>query len=288
MEKGIIMRNVYEQALPAVPAGFAVSPGKAEEHSYNVTPLSFKRGALNIDGTFYLPDIEKPPVAIISHGLGGTRLDVERCAEILAGSGIAAYIFDYCGGGPESRSDGSMLDMSVLTEKADLNAVLDGIKKLPAVNSGNIFLVGGSQGGFVSAMVARDRPDEIRALVLYFPAFVIPDEARKLFPSFSQISDTTELFGLVTVGRRYVEDVYNMDAYKEITPYNHDVLIFHGDKDLLVPVSYSERALKEYASAKLVIVKGSGHAFYRGNKPSESDIERTSRKTAAFIEAHVK
>lgn len=269
-------------ALFAAPAGAGSAASSDGSRAYTATPLVFARGGIKIDGVLYLPDVKKPPVVIISHGFGGTRRDTARYAEALTSEGIAVYVFDFYGGSENSKSGGSMLDMSVLTEKEDLSAVLDGIKQSPSVDGENVFLMGESQGGFVSAMVARDRVKDIKALILVFPALVIPDDARKLFSSPSEIQDKNRVFGYKTVGRKYYEAVYNMDAYKEIMPFKKDVLIFHGDKDDIVPISYSVRAQKEYDAAELVIVKGAGHGF------SGKDHEDTARRAASFIKSHVK
>ena len=71
----------------------------------------------------------------------------------LAKLGYAAYCFDFCGGSVMgSKSDGKTTDMSVLTEVADLEAVIAHIRSLPY--TGNKPLMGCSQGGFVSAITA--------------------------------------------------------------------------------------------------------------------------------------
>ena len=43
--------------------------------------------------------------------------------------GYLCYTFDFNGGGRESLSAGATTDMSVLTEQADLNAVIDQLKR---------------------------------------------------------------------------------------------------------------------------------------------------------------
>lgn len=64
------------------------------------------------------------PAVIFSHGFGGSHQVGAQYAEVLAGKGYVVYCFDFCGGGPGSRSDGSVLDMSIFTEQADLAAML--------------------------------------------------------------------------------------------------------------------------------------------------------------------
>ena len=57
----------------------------------------------------------------------------------------------------KSKSDGKTTEMSVLTEVKDLEVVIDYVSTLPYVNKDKIFLMGCSQGGFVSALVTFAR-----------------------------------------------------------------------------------------------------------------------------------
>ena len=54
--------------------------------------------------------------------------------------GIAAYCFDFIGGGPEVKSEGTMREMSVLSETEDLLAVMDAIRELEEEIGINIFI----------------------------------------------------------------------------------------------------------------------------------------------------
>lgn len=51
------------------------------------------------------------------------------------------------------------------------------------------------------------------------------------------------------------------DIYKDIKSYKKKVLIVHGDRDDIVPLSYSRKAVKTYSSADLKVIKGAGHGF---------------------------
>lgn len=68
--------------------------------------------------------------------------------------------------------------MTVGTECEDLETVIDCVKELDYVDPGRIFLQGESMGGLVSALVAARRPENIRAQVLWYPAFVVPEGAK--------------------------------------------------------------------------------------------------------------
>ena len=150
--------------------------------------------------------------------------------------------------------------MSIFTELDDLEAVIPKMKELDFVDSGNILLVGASQGGAVSALAAAAHPEDVRGLVLVYPAFVIPDDARKAFSDISEVPDEYQLMGM-TIGKAYYEGLFDFDIFEAIAPYTGNVLIIHGDADALVPLSYSERALDVYASAELKVIDGANHGF---------------------------
>lgn len=204
------------------------------------------------------------PTVIFSHGFRGNVKNTEDYAQSLAGMGIASYRFEFYGGSTESKSGGDMTEMSIFTEKSDLEAVIDMVKNLDFVDKDNIYLFGESQGGVVSAIVANDYEDEINGLILLYPAFVIPDDAREMFESVEDIPETINFMG-VDLGKIYYEDLLDYDVYENIDKYKNDVLIFHGDMDAIVDISYAEKAVETYDSAELVVIEGAGH----GNFTSE-------------------
>lgn len=92
-----------------------------------------QRNENQIYGVIYVPQNagDKMPAVIFSHGFGGNYRVGVQYARAPAEQGIVAYCFDFCGGSPGSRSDGSTLEMSIFTEQADLEAVLSMIQRLP-------------------------------------------------------------------------------------------------------------------------------------------------------------
>lgn len=249
---------------------------------YVVAKLSVKKGRQNIYGEVYLPEDGTGvyPVIIIGHEYGVNHHSVSKYAEMFARGGIAAYIFDFCGGGSGSRSDGSLLEMSVMTEVADMTAVLDEIAIQPFADKEHIFLMGASQGGLVAALTAAEKEQDIAGLVLYYPALIIPDVARAQYSSVAEIPGTFNNLG-ITVGKPYYADILDLDVYGTIGKYSNDVLIIHGGSDSLVPIRVSERALEVYPSAKLIPLKGANHMFYG------EDAATAGRLTLAFMEEHL-
>ncbi|MBP5168707.1 MAG: alpha/beta hydrolase [Oscillospiraceae bacterium] len=232
------------------------------------------REGKTIRGRVYRPEGTKLPVMIVSHGFMANWRTVTMEAQFFAGHGYAAICFDYNGGGVGCKSDGKSTEMSSLTEKKDLLAVIDAVKKLPYVDPENISLCGCSHGGFVSAMVAAQLKDEIKRLVLYYPAFCMPDDARAGKMELARFDPNnvpeTLRCGPMKLGRCFVTDIIGLDAYEEIKGYSGPVIIIHGTDDQIVNRSYSERAYKQYlddqggtpsANCQLVFIDKGNHGL---------------------------
>lgn len=214
-----------------------------------------------IYGKLYLPEgKEKCPAVILSHGYNGSGDDFVKECEYFASHGIIAFAFDFCGGSVHSRSTGDSKEMSVITEKEDLDMIINYVKEIQRVDKDRIFLLGGSQGGLVSALEAAEKQKEIRGMILYYPALCIPDDWKKRFPVNTQIPESMEFWDMV-LGESYVRAAQNLEPYNIIGNYGGPVLIIHGDEDKIVPPSYSAHARDVYENAELVILAGEGHGF---------------------------
>lgn len=222
---------------------------------------------------------EKLPAVIVSHGFASCTRDTKKYARVFADEGFAAVCFDFCMSG-SGKSSGSSLGMSVLTEKADLLNVLDYVKGLDFVDSDRITLAGCSQGGFVSALAAAEREDEVEQLVLYYPALCIPDDARRgqMINAKFDPNHVPEQFRalFVHLGSKYVLDVKDMEPFREICGYRRPVLIVHGTKDKLVDISYSRRAAQGYPNCRLVEVDGDHGFIFSG-------FAQSKRATLEFL-----
>ena len=206
-------------------------------------------------GIFQMPS-ETAPLIILSHGFNGCHLGNQDFADFFSVHGFNTFCLDFCGGGANSRSDGTLLDMSVLTEAEDLNAVIDYFR--PRFST--IFLWGASQGGFVSSYVAAHRPQDVQALAIEFPAYVLQGDAKKRVSPDGTFAEAVPAMNTL-IGRKYHMDAVSFDIYDVIGGYTGDVLIQHGDQDTLVPLRYSQRAAEIFPSAELVVLPGQGHGF---------------------------
>ena len=234
--------------------------------------FSCERDGLTIKGTVFLPKGKTDcPIAVISHGFMANQMFSQIHAQNLAKMGYAAFCFDFCGGTLVGSSDGDSTDMSVLTEVEDLKAVIEFAKSQSYTDENELVLLGCSQGGFVSAIVAAEMKEEVDALILLYPALCIPDDARSgemMFAKFDP-QNVPETFwcGPMKLGRRYVTDVIEMDPYEIINQYTGKVLIIHGNQDETVDISYALRAVETYSQAgadvEMKIIDKGGHTFFR-------------------------
>ena len=211
--------------------------------------FSCMRGDLTIRGTEYRPNGEKLPIAIVCHGFMANQQTVRQYARVLAKTG-----------------DGATTDMSVLTEVQDLEAVIRYAQSLPYTGD-TLLLMGCSQGGMVSALTAAKHPDAVDRLVLFYPAFCIPDDARAghmMMAHFDPQNLPEKIHcGPMPLGRCYPEAVMHMDVFREITPYTGRVLIVHGTADGIVKPDYAKKAAETYANAELHLIDGGAHGFNR-------------------------
>lgn len=245
--------------------------------AYSESAFSCRRGHLTIRGTEYRPAGTDLPVAIVCHGFMAYQDTVRQYAKFLAGLGYCAYCFDFCGGSvlKKGKSDGSTTDMSVLTEVADLEAVIDYVQSLPYTGK-RLLLMGCSQGGFVCALTAAKHPGQVERLVLFYPALCIPDDARAgkmMFARFDPNNIPEYIScGPMKLGRCYPADVMGMDPFAEIAGYPGPVLIVHGTKDQIVDPDYSVRAQRIYSNARLHQIDGAAHGFSRKHEAAAMEL----------------
>ena len=242
--------------------------------SYTTQEIKCPNGNYQIYGVATIPDNgkEKHPLVIFSHELGNSHKSGLEYAKRLAQIGYAVYCFDFYGGTVGgNQTGGKNTEMSVMTESADLEAVLKAAKTWDFVDSGNIILMGGSQGGAVTALTGVKHQNEISGMILLYPAFSLFSDIHERFSSLDSVPEQYDMFGgWITVGKKYAADVWDIDPYSEIAKYQGKVLLLHGDKDASVDISYSEKASKTLPNCEYHVISGGGHEFF--NQPFEDAV----------------
>lgn len=235
-----------------------------------------KRDGLLIRGAQYLPanfqEEKSYPAVIISHGFTGIYTDVDDFCRDFAQMGYVAFGFSFCGGSrfdaaDDVKSEGETTDMTILTEVADLLAVKEYVQSLPYTDNSNLVLLGFSQGGFVSGLAATKCGDEIRKLIMVFPALCIPDHARRgcLGGANYDADNVPEEIdcGNIVLGKIFHDTVVGMDPYLELSAYKGPVLILQGLEDQIVDYSYAIRTQANYEKGQchLQLIRQMGHGY---------------------------
>ena len=149
--------------------------------------------------------------------------------------------------------------MSVLTEVQNLRDALQFASSLPFVKADQLYLMGSSQGGFVSALLAQEVAN-LAGVFLLYPAFSLPDDIRSTFPILDVAPETFNLLG-TKISKKYLADVYPIDAYEGLSKISAPVHIYHGADDFIVPITASKKAIKSLKDARLTTLDDTGHSL---------------------------
>lgn len=222
-----------------------------------------KKNDLTIRGTVFGKSNTKKPAIICSHGFLDIQQSQFEYCKLFESLGFVAVCFDFCGGSTKSTSDGRLVDMTVLTETEDLKCVINYVKSLDYVDAEHISLLGCSQGGFVSAIVASEL-NTFDHLILCYPAFSIPHDAKQgsmLDFKFDSDNIPEVIHGPVDIGRNYAYTMQAVDPYELCSGYKGKTLIIHGNADTAVDIKYSKQALSIYPDVTFVEIDGAPHVF---------------------------
>lgn len=239
--------------------------------------MVFQKGnGQKIAAMAYLAGTEQNyPTVIFAHGFNSNYRDLQHHGDGFAQAGINCIFFDFCGGSLNTLSDGTMKQMTVLTEAEDLTEMINQVSQMECVDETRLFVQGESQGGFVAAYVAAQIPERIKGLILWYPAFVIPEDSKRRF----ERKDNT-CFG-IELCADYNKIAKDIDIFKVISNYTGPVKLIHGEKDSCVPICYSEKAKKVYKDVSFTVIKGAGHGF------DGEDSKFAREQSIVFIKEHL-
>lgn len=225
---------------------------------------------IKIYGNLYKPydynENNSYPLIIMSHSANVNSDTLNSYASRSAMLGYIVYTFDFPGSSSSSRST-KIEPCTIFTEEDNLKYIVDYFSKLENINE--IFLFGTSQGGLVSSIVGDEKEEFISGLILFYPAYNIPEIILK-YPSLSD--------------EEYVEQLKNYDVYEHIGKLKKDVLIVHGTSDFIVPYSYSEKAAELYENCTLYLIGGANHGFNKENHYFNDDYDEI---TWSYVEEYL-
>ncbi len=199
----------------------------------------------NEDGTqlhgWYVPG-ETDLTWLWFHGNGGNISHrVDEVALVHHRLGVNQFIFDYQGYG---RSQGRPTEQGTYR---DARAALEYLRARPDVESDRIVYFGRSLGSAIAVELASSRPP--LAMVLVSPFASVSDMALLTIPSFLPVRWPVQWL----VRNRY-------DSLASIGRVERPLLILHGERDEIVPVSQGRKLFEAANSPKQFrLLAGAGH-----------------------------
>lgn len=216
--------------------------------------VTFSVNQMIIHGNFLMPRRGLPCI-VLCHGLEGYKdshkwsVFANRFAE--AGFATLRFNFRGCGDGSD-KSDGDFEDSTLTSRIEDFQAALDFVSS-QEIDTKRIGAVGSSLGGAVVVAAADLR---VQAMVLLAtPAALRLDERQA-------VGDFVELPSGRKLRRGYSEDAEQYDLPAALNTQSGPVLVIHGGRDQLVPLSDAQ-TLYENATGpkKLTFIPGGSHSF---------------------------
>ena len=208
--------------------------------------ISFASDGYLLAGTLHMPAVDRPPVVIGSHGLFSSSESPKQLelAGLCNRNGIAYFRFDHRGCG---ASQGYFPEVTSLQSRAeDLISAVGMIRYRPELD-GCIGLFGSSMGGAACLSVAR----EVGAEVLVVYAAPLRSEtirrSQAQHRSDSRSAPLPDAFSL------------RFDVSAKLAGI-HNILVFHGDADAVVPFTDAEEIVRLAGQPKrLVRLEGGDH-----------------------------
>lgn len=217
---------------------------------------------------------KKCPVVMLCHGFTGNRnggLEQSIAGE-LEKQGIASIRFDFNGHG---ESEGDFVRMTVPNEIEDARRVYEWLTS--DGRFGKVGIVGHSQGGVVTAMLAGQLGKKAfkGGVVLLAPAGVLRDDAiRGNVPGQKeQTGDPLDPPEYVEVwghhlGRDYITSAFWLPIYETASGYKGPACIIHGTADRTVPYTYGLRFHQMWKKSEWHLLDRYDHGF--GPHPEEA------------------
>lgn len=209
-----------------------------------------------------------PFPTVLVHPEGGkTAADMHGVIWDLAARGYVALAADYRRliGGQYRRN------LFAWRSAADVTMIVDVTRAYPEVDKNRIGVLGFSQGGVYSLLIAAHAPDRIKAVVSYYPvtdfpnwfALERPDLLRRW--AFCVVRWYFRRESGAASGAEFEEMLRQASPYYAAESIHAPVLLVHGDRDTTAPVEESQRMAERLAAAgqtvNLLVVPGGTHIF---------------------------
>ena len=248
---GLLLRGLRAPRLPHPPAWHEGSSGSPGLLAFRV------RGARGQTLAAWLARpkaaaAERPvPVVVAVHGWGANGSTLSAIVDPLVRAGIAVVLFDAA-----SHGDSSAESFSSLPRFAeDLAAVLDTLRRMPAIDSDRVGLLGHSVGAAAVLLHAARQGGSLAVVSL--SAFAHPHEVMERW--LQQHHIPRRWIGTAILD--HVQEVIG-ERFDHIAPLHQlpkiacPVLLVHGSQDETVPVCDAHRLHAALRRGDLLVVEG--------------------------------
>lgn len=214
----------------------------------------------NADGLklrgWYLPPpaegVGRAPAITYGHGNASDRRDWLEVALAVHDAGFAQLLFDFTGRG---ESDGEVITLGA-HEAGDLRSALDVLAARPEVDPLRLAL-GGRSMGAVAALYLGGDDARVKALVLDSPFADLKDVVDRYIASYHLPPPLLRPILFKVAGWRAHYDPSSIKPVEAIGKVKAPILLFHGDKDEVVPFKHALR-LEAAARAPFTLVPLAG------------------------------
>lgn len=243
----------------------------------NEKNITIKRDGINLAAKVALPKKNYYDVAILAYGfVGAMDPKINDLLPVLAKKlnekGIATIRFDFNGHG---ESEGNLENMSIYNELEDYHAVLqyvlDNFKGIQ-----QLYLIGHSQGGVISSMMAGFYPDKVNKLVILSPAATLVDDAKigtcmGINYNPSDIPKKIDFEGF-RLKDWYFRTAKFINIFEIAKAFHGPVLALHGKKDKIVNPYASIHYQAMLENCELHLISDSDHGLYTNRDEVYSKI----------------
>lgn len=270
-----------------------------KEYSYTEESFFYPSRGIDVPGYAVVPETEageKPPLAVILHGHGGTNEGLAHIARALAKAGIASIRMDFsgCGSSTESFRENNLTNM-----KTDALAAIAYMEERFGTDPDSVALIGYSMGGRASLELVEEGSVSPYAMLLIAPAASTTDLIR-LFGGESRWkkmkADAFEKgFGLYNTG--YSDQELGPEFFRAIERISDPVpgaaarftgraLVVWSSNDGVVLPEVS-RSAADALKAETLVSGTEGHACGLYGPPEGGFLQQIIEKTVVvFTSAH--
>jgi len=216
----------------------------------SIQDINFVSQGFKLKGVLHLPNTEKPPLVVGSHGLEGSKESAKQkiLSKLLTENNIAFFRFDHRGCG-ESQGD-FIKDTSLEKRTVDYIAAVQHILSLDKT-SRDIALFGSSMGG-ATCINAWERLSFMGIRICGAVLCASPVKSRSIENIPSDANGKRPALPL-----NFFQDNLLFNILDKASSLSN-VLIFHGDADKTVPVSNAYELFTHAKEPKRLIIQKDG------------------------------